>query len=355
MSHIGNKIRMGYFRTPDKQGEYIKQLLEFTGDCSILDPTAGEGLILQHLSKNQEHDIVTYGVELDNKRAEIAKTKIDHLVHAPLESMVITNEVFSMIYLNPPYDFEMRGEDGENAMRKEYKFLIQSTRYLAKHGVLVYVIPSYRFADNKIARFLATQFDNVGIVRFSSEDYDDFKQCVFIGRKRSEAVKEINKKLYDFLLEMESNDFVLSNVTPIDIMVQSGHRWKIPSGRTMVKTFYTRLENKKEYVEDILNSKGFLAFKENAKPRTLEIGGNPIINIPQGQMALLLASGAINGIIGQGDKLHAVQGMEIVSKKTEEEVKNNDNGTKTTITKVRTQRDVSVKVITPQGIIKKFV
>ena len=123
MSHIGNKLRMGFFATPKSQGELLKSLIDFTEDCSILDPTAGEGEILHQLVEGQENNIRTYGVELDDKRAAIAKENVDHLIHAPLESMVVSNEAFSMLYLNPPYDFEMRGEDGEKAERKEYKFL----------------------------------------------------------------------------------------------------------------------------------------------------------------------------------------------------------------------------------------
>ncbi|WP_234447729.1 hypothetical protein [Viridibacillus soli] len=62
----------------------------------------------------------------------------------------------------------------------------------------------------------------------------------------------------------------------------------------------------------------------------------------QGSMALLLASGAVNGTIGQGDTLHAVQGMEVVTKVVSEEETEH-----TLITKTRTKREVSVKVITP--------
>ncbi|MGP4074176.1 DUF6094 domain-containing protein [Piscibacillus sp. B03] len=355
MSHIGNKLKAGFYATPDTQGDYIKQLLQFTGDCSILDPTAGEGDILHQLVEGEEHHITTYGVELDKGRAEKAKEKVDYLINAPLESMVVSNEQFSMLYLNPPYDYEMRGEDYESVERKEYKFLVQTAKYLTGHGILVYVIPSYRFTDKKIARYLATHFDNVGVFSFSDADYNDFKQSVFIGRKKKGRRKETNQELLKFLLQMNSPEFVEKNVTPLDQVVKHEVTWKVPSGKTDIKTFYTRLESKSEFIEDIAHSKGFQAFKERAKPKNLEIGGNPIINVPQGQMALLLASGAINGLIGKVDKLHAVQGMEIVDKETDEEVNVNKDGSKTTKTTSRTKRDVSVKVITPKGIVKKFV
>nr|WP_262926665.1 DUF6094 domain-containing protein [Alkalibacillus aidingensis] len=113
----------------------------------------------------------------------------------------------------------MRGDDGDSADRKEYKFLVQTNKYLAKNGLMIYVIPSYRFADKKIARYLATHFDHVGVFRFTDDDYADFKQSVFIGRKKAGALKETNKKLFDFLLNMESPEFVEQKVSTMDKVV----------------------------------------------------------------------------------------------------------------------------------------
>lgn len=354
MSNIGNKIRAGFFAMPELQGEYVKQLLEFTGDCSIFDPTAGEGAVLAQIARGQEVKVKTYGVELDKSRAEKASQVLDYSINAPIESMVISNDVFSLLWLNPPYDFSIKGMEDDEADRKEYLELVRNTRYLAPKGVMIYVIPSYRFADSKIARFLATNYENVGILRFSNEDYDGFKQCVFIGTKKAGKFKEYNKKLFDFLTQMESEEFVLKQVTPINLMVGK-HKWKVPAGPTEIRTFYTKLESKANFVDAIRTSKGFTAFKERSKPKSLVLGGNPIINIAQGQMALLLASGACNGLIGEGDNLHAVQGLEIVKKVKSEEKKEHENGGTSTVTKVRTVREVSIKVINPNGVIKKFV
>ncbi|PMC35038.1 hypothetical protein CJ195_21040 [Bacillus sp. UMB0899] len=248
----------------------------------------------------------------------------------------------------------MKGMEDDEADRKEYLELVRNTRYLAPNGVLVFVIPSYRIADAKIARFLAVNFENIGILRFSDDDYDGFKQCIFIGTKKPGKFKEYNKKLFDFLIEMESEEFVKTKVTPINLMVGK-HKWKVPAGPTEIRTFYTKLESKANFVDAIRSSKGFAAFKERSKPKSLVLGGNPIINIAQGQMALLLASGACNGLIGEGDHLHAVQGLEIVKKVKSEEEKHHESGGTSTLTKIRTVREVSIKVITPSGAIKKFV
>ncbi|WP_235976412.1 DUF6094 domain-containing protein [Niallia circulans] len=358
MSHIGNKLKAGFFATPETQGEYIIKLLNVEGSGVWFDPTCGEGEILNQLAaafNNEETIINTYGVELDRRRAERASKLLNHCINAPIESMVIQNEAVSFLFLNPPYDFALKGMDDSSAKRKEWVELERNYRYLKENGILIYIIPSYRFADQKISRFLATNFNEVGIMRFSKEDYEDYKQCIFIGRKKAGKYKGINEKLYDFLLRMDSEEFILKNVNTIDQIVTREFKWNVPSGYKNLSTFYTKLANKDDFVESIRESKGFEAFMNRTKPRQLSIGGEPILPLNQGQLSLLLASGAINGELGEGENYHLVQGLESVSKIVDEEVKHHDNGSKTVITKTRTKRDVSVKIITPNGMIKKLV
>lgn len=357
MSQIGNKIRAGFFATPERQGEYIKQLLQVEGSGVWLDPTCGEGEILHQISspfQSEDCTITTYGVELDKRRAEKAKTVLTYCINAPIESMVIQNDAVSLLYLNPPYDHTIKGIGDDLSERKEWTELFRNVRYLKENGLLIYVIPSYRFADKKIARFLSTHFYNIGIMRFSDEDYDDFRQVIFIGNKKQGKFKDFNEKLYNFLTSMEFDDFVMSKVTPIDIFVKHKKVWKVPSGITELKTFYTKLANKSDFIEGIKNSKGFHAFLNRSKVRQLEIGGSPILPLNAGQLALLLAAGVINGEIGQGENYHLVQGLELVKKIPTEEVKYSENG-HTTITKITTKREVSVKIISPSGNIRKLV
>jgi len=359
MSHIGNKIKAGFFATPDLQGEYLTKLLEVKGSGVWLDPTAGEGVILNQLAtpfQSEDCHIVKYGVELDKRRAEKAQTLLDHCINAPIESMVIQNDAVSLLYLNPPYDFTMKGMDDDSADRKEWTELFRNTRYLKEKGLMIYVIPSYRFADKRIARFLATHFYNIGMMRFSEEDYDDFRQCIFIGNKKAGKHKEFNKNLFDFLCQMDSVQFVMEKVTPIDRFVKANKTWTVPTGLEELKTFYTKLANKTDYVDGIRNSKGFQAFMNRSKPRRLEIGGDPILPLNIGQLSLLLAAGAVNGEMGEGENYHLIQGLEIKKKvPSPDEVKINNDGSKTTVSKTRTKREVSVKIITPSGLIRKLV
>lgn len=358
MSHLGNKLRSGFFAFPERQGEYLKQLLEQEGEkATWLDPTCGEGKILSQLAnhfQSEEHQIETYGVELDKARHDLAAEVLHHTVNAPIESMVIQNESFSLVFLNPPYDWSMKGIGDYNAQRKEFIELQRNTRYLKPRGIMIFVIPSYRFADKQISRFLATHFEQSAIMKFTEQDYHDFRQCVFIGVKKADKVKITDQKIMEFLLNMDDEEFIKDYVSPIDHFIGE-IVWKIPEHKESIKTFYTRLESKKNYYEGILKNSGFEAFKNRAKPRSLELGGDPVLPINQGQMALLLSSGAINGLLGKEGKLHLVQGMEIVDKEVEEETMTHDSGSKTVKRVEKTKRSVSVKILTPRGLVKKLV
>lgn len=356
MSNIGNKLLSGFFAFPERQGKYLSKFFLQKGErASWFDPTCGEGVILHQLSKGveteEECELLTYGVELDKGRFQKAEQVLDQAINAPIESMVVSNNAFSLIFLNPPYDWGIKGAGDKKADRKEFLELERNTRYLAPGGILIYVIPSYRFADEKIARLLATQYEETQIVRFTDEDYEDFRQCVFIGRKKDSAFKKTSQDEMGFYLKMDNESFINENLATIDVIK---HVWDIPEIKQRVKTFYTKVENKDRYYEDIKNSSGFQAFVNRTKPRSLELGGNPILPINQGQMALLLASGAINGLLGKEENLHLVQGQESVETVKEEERLESDNGSVTIKNIERTKRSVSVKLLTPRGVIKKL-
>lgn len=358
MSNIGNKILSGFFAFPERQGAYLAQLLkQESGKSTWLDPTCGEGKILYQLSnilQTDNNEIHKYGVEIDKGRADIATELLDTVFNCPIESMVIQNDAFGFIFLNPPYDHTIKGMDDTKSERKEFIELQRATRYLQPGGVICYVIPSYRFGDKQIARFLSTNFERTAIMRFTDEDYSDFKQCIFLGHKKSSIVKNTHEGMMNFFMNMIDENYITDNVTPISEFV-GVKEWEIPAMQRKIKTFYSRIEDKSTYYEGILNSTGFEAFKNRTKPKELVIGGQPILPLNAGQMALLLASGAVNQMIGNGKSLHIVQGMEIVGEKVEVEEIVSPKGNVSTKTITSTVRTVSVKALAPNGVIKKFM
>ncbi|MFJ5563999.1 hypothetical protein [Lysinibacillus xylanilyticus] len=62
-----------------------------------------------------------------------------------------------------------------------------------------------------------------------------------------------------------------------------------------------------------------------------------------------MASSMVNGVVGQGVHLHALQGLEIVT--VDHEKEESENGV---MHISRTKRSVSIKVLTPEGEVYKL-
>lgn len=99
MSNIGNKLRSGFFATPEQQGQYLVELFNKPkGLINIFDPTCGEGRILKQIANSLESDenqIQTYGVEVDKARCKVAMELLDHCSNAAIETMVVRQKRIS--------------------------------------------------------------------------------------------------------------------------------------------------------------------------------------------------------------------------------------------------------------------
>ena len=359
MSRIGNKINSGYVATQLPQAKYMRELLVWQGDCNIIDTCCGTGEILNYFAEgnaiyNDKVNVVTYGVEIDKYRGEIAEETLNEVIVAPIESCIISNDAFDFAYLNPPYDFALANREGK-AERKEYLELERVLRYLAPGGVLIYVIPHYRYADEKIARMLATNFNKVSVARFTDENYSDYKQVMFIGHKKKSTYKEFNEKLYNAFINFANEDYIFKLPTLADLAERAANdvskRWTVPAANKGIKTFQTRLINKSKIGKAFSENQSIERFVNAQKPLTVDLDGKePPLPLASGQIALLLASGGINGVMGKGDMMHAVRGQETVSTIITEE--HYETGTAVTS---RTKREIAVKVILPSGEIKKLM
>ena len=181
---LAGQAQLGYFPTPETQLPLIASWLSLaTGDTNlvrILDPCAGEGCALAYLADKLGKNVTTYGIELSTERAEEAGKLLSHVLNTAFENVVLTDETFSLVFTNPPYDGETMTGGGE---RMEYLFLTGSTRLLVRGGVLVYIIPEGRLSE-KIARHLVGWYDLRRCFRFAGDDYTLFKQVIIFGRKR---------------------------------------------------------------------------------------------------------------------------------------------------------------------------
>ena len=89
---LEGRIKMGYYPTPLSVVDRIRSFVRFPEDnVSLLDPCCGEGLALKHLTGDDK--ATTYGIELDEYRAEQAKERLCHVLKGSYTDARISNNV----------------------------------------------------------------------------------------------------------------------------------------------------------------------------------------------------------------------------------------------------------------------
>ena len=107
---------MGFYPLPIPEAEQIGRFLRFPDQkCSVLDPCVGDGVAFAEIISDKKAS--RYGVELDAGRAEQARCKGIDVIRGSCFDVQCHLESFSLVDLNPPYDFEI-GEEKSQRMAK---------------------------------------------------------------------------------------------------------------------------------------------------------------------------------------------------------------------------------------------
>jgi len=290
---LAAQAKMGYYPTPPSVVSLISGMLvrNCKGNIRLLDPCTGEGIALKHIGEVLNAE--TYGIELDKERGRIAGENLTRCLVTDYQATCISNQAFSLLYLNPPYDWAIKNDEVSASERYERTFLKNTVRYLIAGGVLVYLIPQGRL-DKTIAKVLAYRFKDVRVFRFPENEYKSFKQIVLFGvlKKRAEEEDELAQYLTDV--------GHLKAIVPY--LDRSECRYIVPPSPS-VKNFIfrtTRIDPAELEIE--IRSYG-LSEKINrlVKPLTLSERIKPIMPLRQGHLAQLLACGMMNGVVFDRD------------------------------------------------------
>jgi SAM-dependent methyltransferase len=282
MARTTSQLKMGYYPTPVSEMELIKAKIQINKTenetVSVLDMCCGTGEF-----KTIFPDLDLYGVELDYERYKIASEKLHVVWGDALSELTCTNNVFSCLYLNPPYDWSASEKVSE---RMESIFLRKTLRYLKKYGLLVFVIP--RKVLSKCSRVLANNFKQIQVLAFSPDEYDAFKQIVVFGYREN----GIDKETEDYLNHVsDSEELIISRLGEDDSQF-------ILNPGTHPKTFLTKRLDPESVRNKLLKTR----FKLSDLYRKEPIGTiNTIMPLRQGHKAMLLASGQMNGVYGTGE------------------------------------------------------
>jgi len=290
------RLKLGYYPLPNEEAQKIAGWLRFSGlDTSVLDPCAGTGAALEAIAAGD--GIRRYAVELDAYRADEAHAHVHGVIHGSAFDCHAPVESFSLLYLNPPYDFEV-GE-GKN-QRMESVFLEEFYRWLKPGGVLVMVIPFDRVYDCR--KILTPHFRDKIIHRLTSQASVAYKQVVVFGIRRTrqerdrltdQSLQNANHKLGDLIRHYEAIPPLADIPEQVFVVPPS-----VPA----------RLEYRGlplDLIEDLLRSSpASLQAQRVTHARGTEFKGRPLISLHQGHVGLLCTSGLLNGLFGCGPERH---------------------------------------------------
>ena len=312
---LAAQAKMGYYPTPASVVSRISDILvrEGTGTIRLLDPCAGEGDAIKHIGEALKGE--TYGIELDKDRGRRARENLTQCLITDYETTRISNQAFSLLYLNPPYDWAIKNDEVSASERYERTFLRNTIKYLISNGILVYLIPQSRL-DKGIATILSYRLKDVRVFRFPDEDYRSFKQMVIFGilKKRPEPDDELGR----YLKEVGQGQTIIPSLDNADCT------YTVPPS-TVVKNFLfrtTQIDPEELALE--LNQYGLKGTIDRmVSPLSLSERIKPIMPLRHGHLAQLLACGMMNGVVvdKEGGNPLLVKGItkKVVDTRTEHE------------------------------------
>ena len=192
------RLKLGFYPLPIPEAMRLRGYLSLPdGPFSAMDPCVGHGAafhcLLDGVSANR------YGIELDGSRAVAALSLGIDVLHADALEVRCGASSLSLLYLNPPYDFEV-GPSGSNK-RMELVFLKHTGRWLKPRGVLIFVIPQSRLKD--CARTLAEQFADVRVYRLQEPESVRFNQIAVLARRRGSNERLVDTEAVSFARQLE--------------------------------------------------------------------------------------------------------------------------------------------------------
>lgn len=251
----------------------------------LLDPCAGRGeaveVMATCLGLPPEQ---VYAIELEEDRSQdVHGREAIGNVLAPCSTFgcSVQKESLSLLWLNPPFDDAIGG-----GARVESQFLFSTIKWLAPGGVLCLVCPADVVGNDGLKRLLMAWCDRISIVPFP-EDHRPFNEVCVMAYRRPDPVDPRD------LMWLRCRE-----TTPI--------QYDIPALKSGPKVFAKTALTEPELLRAIESSPlTQLLTKAPAPPMS-----RPPMELGVGHLALLLASGHLDGLVEpDGEPPHVVRGV----------------------------------------------
>lgn len=323
--------------TPSVVIDQVKTWLDFTANDPIYfcDPCCGTGTALAQLVAGTPTE--TYGMELKTNWAREAKTRLTHVLKGDWATARVTHAVFSGVLLNPPLPDRLGSKIEEPLLSATIHWLSVGTRLLRTRGVLVAILPHDVAASIPVAQWITGRLTGLKVWQFPKGVSNPMGQCVIIGQKRPDpGLQQAMAKQWAA--------YLTSGTVPA--LEPAAHpEYELPAAKR-VPQFTGGLID----LDDVL----MVMDRANLTPETemprreaLTYNRAPL-PLHTGQLAVLLASGALNGLIGSGPNRHLVKGSTDKIRITSKEFDEHWN-------KVDTERElfrVTIRTIDADGTIR---
>jgi len=286
------KTKLGFFPLPVPEAARLKNSLAFASEFSALDPCVGDGVAFTYLL----HSVTArrYGIEIDANRAEQARASGIETLQANTMDVRCPLEAVSLLYLNPPYDWESGESDNQ---RLESVFLEHSYRWLKARGVLLFVIPQPRLA--KCARLISEHFTDLRVFRLTEPACLQYKQIVVLATRRKRHSKVSDAVLLDEVRYLEA----LATKAELEPLRDNPEvQYEVPASEPVV---LTNMGIPLDEVEDLLLESA--AYRQAGRvllPKLNDIKGRPLTPLHGGHVGLLCTAGMLNGVFGEGEDRH---------------------------------------------------
>ena len=100
--------KLGYYPTSSEVVEFLKSWIAPVNDGRLLDPCCGEGSAAAVLARAMS--CTSWGVELSPGRSQVAEKNMDRVLCAAWQTCTLTNESITLLFLNPPYNYDRFGD-----------------------------------------------------------------------------------------------------------------------------------------------------------------------------------------------------------------------------------------------------
>ena len=279
-----------------------------TPQVQILDPCCGEGHALAQIATalernlnttcgtHREHQVTTWGIEVNADRAREARRNLDHVIQEDFDNVLLPTNAFHLLWLNPPYDWDR--EESAGTRRLESHFLQMCTPALTRGGRLFYLVPQHVARED--AAFLSRNYQiNTGLYRLPDPDYEQFKQVVIWGNREPHSPYEQYESKLQQLTRL-ARDGADAQPLPEQVSHHQIHTMRLaPTGNQTPEPHLDTLRHSRQELIDAARQEGMWHdpdLKAVLDPKLTRIRMRPMEPLRGGQIALMIADGQLDNI-----------------------------------------------------------